>query len=397
MSKHLLCATLGALAALLSMSVLSCERSRSSGGIVRDSSGIRLVQLSAQDIDQAPVLVLSAEPDIVIGDVDGDSMSVLFRIVDAAAISAGEVAVLLPHEVRVFSRQSGFVRRFGRQGEGPGEFAYASSLAILGDSILVLDEGLQRFSVFTQEGGLVRSFQIAPPMRNPRLAGVLGEGALLLLDDHYSRPERGYEMFYTHVSKHDMEGQRIDSLSLQPLAEFGQLQSVDIITTKTFGALMATAGHPGGYWQVPGPPEVSLRGGDGELRVITRWDGGSLRVSEAAVKQHIDVLVAAAKAEHRARRRSELEETAVANTYPATFRAIASSEGDLWAEEFQPFTSKRPRRWLVFDATGHLRSRVTLPAALEPFEVTRTYVLGKLVDEDGIERVVKYSLSYASN
>src|SRR5690606_24027972 len=56
------------------------------------------------------------------------------------------------NEVRVYDAQGTLVRRFGRQGEGPGEFLFPSQLGVVGDTLWVTDLRLQRLSLFTTSG-----------------------------------------------------------------------------------------------------------------------------------------------------------------------------------------------------------------------------------------------------
>jgi hypothetical protein len=58
-----------------------------------------------------------------------------------------------PGEVRVFDPTGRYVRRFGRDGEGPGEYRQMPPpLFGTNDSMLVIDYGLRRITTLTQEG-----------------------------------------------------------------------------------------------------------------------------------------------------------------------------------------------------------------------------------------------------
>jgi hypothetical protein len=58
-------------------------------------------------------------------------------------------------EVRVFDREGIRIRTLGREGEGPGEFRYVSRFGLVGDTVWVLDYGLQRTTLFHREGPLL--------------------------------------------------------------------------------------------------------------------------------------------------------------------------------------------------------------------------------------------------
>ena len=63
--------------------------------------------------------------------------------------------------LKIFSRGGQLIRTVGRHGEGPGEFRTPNHLAVRApDRILVFDSGLQRASLFSSEGRLIRTFTV---------------------------------------------------------------------------------------------------------------------------------------------------------------------------------------------------------------------------------------------
>lgn len=64
------------------------------------------------------------------------------------------VADDMSSEVRVFGVDGTHRRTFGREGEGPGEFARLYSVAWLGDRLLALDAAQGRISEFLGRGGV---------------------------------------------------------------------------------------------------------------------------------------------------------------------------------------------------------------------------------------------------
>lgn len=72
------------------------------------------------------------------------------------AVSAdGRLAVSQPqdHQVRVFSPEGALLATHGRRGEGPGEFQHPGVPAWRGDTLVVVDNQLHRFTFFPPEGG----------------------------------------------------------------------------------------------------------------------------------------------------------------------------------------------------------------------------------------------------
>jgi hypothetical protein len=62
-------------------------------------------------------------------------------------------------DVRVFHADGTFSHSFGREGQGPGEFSFPQAIAVsAGDSILVVDDGTARYSVFAPDGSFLASY-----------------------------------------------------------------------------------------------------------------------------------------------------------------------------------------------------------------------------------------------
>ena len=70
---------------------------------------------------------------------------------------------------------------------------------------------------------------------------------------------------------------------------------------------------------------------------------------------------------------------------------LVDDEMNVWLEDF-PMDSLHTNRWCVFDSTGVWSGSVTLPEGLAIFEIGTDYVLGKMEDELGVERVMAYAL-----
>ena len=117
-----------------------------------------------------------------LGGDDGAREAVLVDVADVATGPAGELYVLDAGDraVKVYSPAGRFVRRFGRQGGGPGEFQVPTSLRV-DTRVRVSDLGQQRMSYFTLDGRhleTARSPELGDmpllglaPLRNGRIVG----------------------------------------------------------------------------------------------------------------------------------------------------------------------------------------------------------------------------------
>ena len=98
----------------------------------------------------------------------------LTRVSTVAVGPGGLLAIAQPddHEIQLFDAAGRFLRRIGREGEGPGEFQAPQMLGWRDDHLWVRDDALRRVSFFTPVGELVGEIRI-PPI-------VLGGGQYLL-------------------------------------------------------------------------------------------------------------------------------------------------------------------------------------------------------------------------
>jgi hypothetical protein len=108
--------------------------------------------LSAQSwrVDPKPITAIGS------ADLSG---SELLKVTSARRLSDGRILVTTgdPREVRVFGKDGKLLSRFGRGGEGPGEFGYEIDLIpTASDSILVWDIAKRRVMVFQADGTLLK-------------------------------------------------------------------------------------------------------------------------------------------------------------------------------------------------------------------------------------------------
>lgn len=81
------------------------------------------------------------------------------RIASTISDTAGNlwIADVMNHQISAFSADGALLRRFGREGQGPGEFIQLTSIAWLGDRLLALDLGNGRVSELSDEGEILGS------------------------------------------------------------------------------------------------------------------------------------------------------------------------------------------------------------------------------------------------
>lgn len=79
------------------------------------------------------------------------------------------------------------------------------------------------------------------------------------------------------------------------------------------------------------------------------------------------------------------------DSIPAYGRILVDSEGMLWiSERFLPTTT--PRSWAVIDPGAGAIATVEVPERFDVYEAGPDYLLGRLTDELGVQRVRMYGL-----
>jgi hypothetical protein len=98
--------------------------------------------------------------ELVLGRIDGPEEEVFSNLIGLEADDEGRIYVLDRdiNQLRVFASDGTYLRSVGGPGEGPGEFSAANGLEWLpGDSLLVVDQRGNRYSIFSKEGEFARS------------------------------------------------------------------------------------------------------------------------------------------------------------------------------------------------------------------------------------------------
>jgi len=106
------------------------------------------------------------------------------QVFDLAAADDGTLYLLdwSAAEVRVFDGAGQFLRRIGRRGFGPGEFAQPMKLELVGDTLWVLDPGNARITVFNRRGEVLGTHTSAGRggASSWNLVHLLRDGSLLV-------------------------------------------------------------------------------------------------------------------------------------------------------------------------------------------------------------------------
>lgn len=160
--------------------IASCGRRDSSGMVIRTSVGDTLFVTTNPPTESTPLL-FSLERNLVIGVAEGDEPYMLIGINSAAEDDAGRIYITNQRdgEVRVFDSEGTFILRFGRRGEGPGEFNSnfwgQFNVYPCGESYLAVED-MPCLRVFDRTGRYMRSFDFRSFITSAHISGRASRG-----------------------------------------------------------------------------------------------------------------------------------------------------------------------------------------------------------------------------
>jgi hypothetical protein len=367
----------------------------------------RLVQIGIAVVFQAPaslysqatwVQAVDSIPVLRFGEVLGGSEALTLSEITDLAVVGDSILVLegLANEVRIFNHHGQFLGRIGRTGEGPGEFQWPTRLQRVPEGLEVVDLRLRRQTFFTLEGELLRTeplghFSELPLSASVTLRGgsMVAETAVFASSDQGAHPER-------LILLSDGEGVRVDTL-----ARFAQ-GYVPFKAPNSFGFLGSHAGA-GGDWAVAGD---SLLVVVSQEPLVLRWwhvepDGlvlrgrvelpvRSERFSGEDLRNFIEV-----ENEDRREKGEALLPRSVQVDAPSHWgqvkQVVVSDKDQCWIQWNEPRTED-DRHWFRVDLKTQRLSRMELPPGFRVLAAARGNLYGFVVTEFDAPEIRVYRL-----
>lgn len=384
------------------------KRSGDSTALVRDSAGIQIVENTAPQWKEGADWILSSEPPLDIGTVDGPPQYQFSRIIAALRLPSGDIAVANggTQEIRYYDAAGKHLRTIGGAGGGPGEFQFLSWIRGLpGDSLLAYDMRQRRLSTFDSTGALVGSETLTfdGQKGSPRPVERFPDGTLLIqTGSAFSAGElksgaRRDSVIYLHSSA--------DGTTLNEVT--GLRGSEGFI--KTDGQSITVAKLPFGRsssYSLAGEHifaadndvyEIRVYSPNGDLERLIRRSGKARPVAQADIdevkRKRIDEIDNPAF-------RKEMEGILAEMPIPATMPAFAEfrtdSADDLWVKEYPGADADAPSTWTVFDPEGQMLGQLSMPARFQVMQIGDDFVLGVWKDDLDVEHVRMYALQKRS-
>ncbi len=353
-----------------------------------DSAGIAIVTSAV------PVRVDSIGPEPawrVVASAD-DATPVLFDVSDFTAMASGGVVVANAgsHQVVAIGADGRERWRFGRRGEGPGEFSGTVSLATLGDTVLAFDFNTRRLVRITPEGALASVMQIDLPDPNLELLAGRADGSLVFTSRHLLGPSEGINHDSVVYLAIGPDGSRIGEVG------WGRRRDVDLVMgaygpnihDQALGPTGTVTSLGAGLADADGArPEVTLRDRSGAITRLLRWQEDAVPVTDADRAEFAAARRASTNDEFQRKQLDEwLDHATWSKTMPVTGLMAGRDDGTLLvagacAEEAAGCA------WREFDSAGAFRRSLWLPTN----PILAVFAGGLLVtvsnDTQGLERL----------
>ena len=380
------------------------DGSRGVGPLVRDSAGITIVENDVTRPAWSEPWVLSEDPVLRIGAVEGDSSQLLYQVTDAHVLPDGRVLVANSGaaEVRVYDETGQLLRTLGRRGEGPGEFSYPwQAYPMHGDSVLVIDL-YREVAVFDGEGAYARQFDLDLP------EGLLGaEGAEPV--DQFGDGSLLFRGHYPYVPGPEGVRRNVVPMLRVPL-DGGAARSLGDFEDQTGYSSQPFRDYAHGAWAKEAAADSTMWYGPGdrfELRQVA-WDGSLIRLVRLdraarpvtdADREEFRRDYAEQMAEMNPRQgeefwRNRARDVVFPDSFPMHYEIETDPLGNVWVQDYRSFFSeaRMDREWTVFDAEGTYLGEVVVAGGMEVQDITEEYVVGRWTDDLGVEYVHLYRI-----
>jgi len=415
-------------AAVFAILVSGCSSGEGAAGApgITDSAGVRLIHNGPTGAwGDAPALVTET---LRIGVIEGDDAYQFHQIYGLAVAEDGTIFVgnNQTGTVRVFAPTGEFLREFGGQGRGPGEYVMINDVWLAGDGVAVTDwQTGGRTGVYTRDGELLHFWTSTRPDRS-RLTPYASTpaGWLAYYDPPWQVPDlepgeawTRTRHLYRFLPDANDTAERVLELPGRRLYGSPETEGLDwALFDPRVGYELDAAGN---IYVVAGETyRIDVYDASGRhIRGIARaHEPVPIREEDISrlkelIATFYDTIPAGAR-DPRAERDRVLERIARQRAFnprphlPPLGRLLVSTDGSFWVERadlvdpatlefermFGGFGRATPRAssWDLFDVDGSFLASVELDPRFAPMAVRGSEVTGVYKDELDVEYVVTY-------
>ena len=377
---------------------------------VVDSAGVRIAISDAPEWGDSPGWLIDPTPSLSIGIEDGDPRYTLDRVRWPSRLSDGRIVVPNTRSgiVKVYSPTGEYLTEFGGEGKGPGEFQFLIHISSgPGDTIRLYDAMLNRVTMFTPEGELVRTVSIeATGFYYGILLGWFADGSFGLTKNmgRGVEPNHGDRRDSFALEWHGPDGSVIGEYGVEVgNRRFSMSDGSSRVHPFTPRFLTAATSDVVAVGDGYGA-QVRLLDPRGTLVGMTRWGHPTApltdeefrdferRVRDLFPEERLPVFLRA------------LTEAPEPRKLPTYAGMLWDELGNLWIRQYDwmsdsnwigrsYLSSTGPGDWWVFDNGGKWLGTVEVPDSLDLTQVGLDYVLGVQRDGLDVERVRVHALT----
>ena len=360
-----------------------------------DSAGIRIVSNQSLHV---PRWELDRTPLLQLGTVAEDGPEQFFRVSAARRLSTGDLAVLDgSREVRVFASDGSFLRSFGGEGDGPGEYRGPGRMYLLpADSIAIWDTRTRRLTVLDYDGTVGRTVSPQGIGRRPQILTVLPDGSTLFEQEILLRSRvTEFTQQYSNYLLYGPTGELVDSLPVQPRVEITLWGEGPLAGPRLFDEGTKFVGDADGYWiGTTKGEEVKRYDLSGELKMLVRWPAEDRVVEDDAPDLALQAQIQALGPGADPTRLEEMHRSReVPQLYPTHGLLMSDALGLLWVQQFERPGHTDPTIWRVFDPHGRLLAQVPVPRGHRVFDIGEDYIVALARDELNVEYIRLFDLA----
>lgn len=366
-----------------------------------DSAGVAIAQTSSSKGRASIGWSISDVPEMQIGQATGELPYQFSNIVGVRELAGGDLLVVdgSSGELRYFGPEGDFLYSRGRRGTGPGEFEAPRLLnEMSGDSLLFFDTRLRRFSLFSSDGNGHRSFpgyDFPSALVAGNVYGVVSIHAVVQSSTFVESREQGPLTMPISVKWVGLESQTVDTLAVVDFPHYRtSFQDMSYLLDVPFGYRPTVAIGEDRFWvTTAGGPGVLEYNEAGQLSRIFRIDESPRPVQREDIDAVTEFLASRSSTpEAEAFIRTSYQQMDFPSGWPSFQALLVDEAGWLWAEVYRPVRTS-DAVWIVFDETGEAHGSIVMPEGLEVRQIGSDFILGRWLDDLGVEYVRRYSLS----
>ena len=372
-----------------------------SGNLVfqtRDSAGIEIAESSGFPSPEDR-WVVETEPSVSIGGASPDPPAMFSIVPQASRLGDGRIVVLESEtsELRFFDAKGEHLKTAGGKGEGPGEFAHASTFVRLAGDTLLVDAG-DRHILFTPHGEYAgeRRIDVMRYYSGKRAAGcpkaLFSDGSFMVCEVVPS--EEGGRWRSRPVAR--IVRVAADETEEWTLGLFVGTDEEHVFRQRSW---IAWGGSPPVVAIINNPVySIEVWRPDGRLgRLIRRLDGRR-PPTDREIEEGVEEWKRFSSDDVRIRALMGLDDTPsplpeVPDSMPVAFGITVGVHGDVWVRRATAPGSRHESIFDAFDRQGRFRGEVRFEGYFWLYEVGEDYLLTTRRDEWNVPHVQLHRLS----